>query len=174
MTRVRLSMWSEMIAHSKGVSNTFVWKKCSLKQGGFFGLNLFIQATRNMKPMQANIVAVYGALAIAIVVAIVLFYFGRDSILSLRRLTMGIYVSVGDTSDVAYSDVEEIAAFIPQIQAKMFYFPHLACDKALFHPEHVPWQGDFENLNLSSSRDCPVRVASLLGVSVLSLPFIVP
>ena len=96
----------------------------SQQHNGFIG---DVQIHPWMSEDQARLVKYYTYIAVFLTVVLALTNLLRDSILFVRSLCYGSYTARGKATDIPFSAVEDIQAYIPQIYIKEIAKPLLTC-----------------------------------------------
>mmetsp|Transcript_7120 Transcript_7120/g.9972 ORF Transcript_7120/g.9972 Transcript_7120/m.9972 type:complete len:799 (+) Transcript_7120:67-2463(+) len=108
-----------------------------------------------MSEDQKDLVKLYGIVGITFTVIVAVVLFGLPVLTFVYRLFYGEYKPIGRAKKTLFSEVEEIQAYVPQIEMEIFPHPLLATDINSLNTEHISWQGNFEHYNLCSRDDLP-------------------
>jgi len=139
---------SSSIASSKKVKDKRIYKYCEQGSGLFSSSFLFISPDSHMTSDQQFLVKIYSYSAVVMFTVLVVVYFGQNLINFYNMLFIGSYSPRGQPQSEQFSDVEDIQAYIPQIDDPTFPFPLLCCDLTHLNRSHISWVGDYDKYNL--------------------------
>lgn len=115
---------------------------------------------------QKDVVKMYSAINIIVIVLVCVGYFGRTAAFSLYKLFYGEYIAVGDPNPDLYSFVPGIETYVPLYQTDKLPLPLLACDLSLLDPEHISFTADYSKQDLT--KDSVIIKAAEAGKDVKS------
>jgi hypothetical protein len=133
------------VCEVKGGSNTStpLFEYCLRDQDDFF------YSPQPFMPEEQKLVvdvfkySAWGLFAIAAV-----YYLLITSVFSIKALFIGTYSAEGEATDIKYTTVDEVQAYVPQIRYKGLGTPLLACDISLFDHEYIDWAGKYEEYDI--------------------------
>eukprot|EP00612_Vaucheria_litorea_P004378 CAMPEP_0171462724 /NCGR_PEP_ID=MMETSP0945-20130129/6640_1 /TAXON_ID=109269 /ORGANISM="Vaucheria litorea, Strain CCMP2940" /LENGTH=804 /DNA_ID=CAMNT_0011989293 /DNA_START=60 /DNA_END=2474 /DNA_ORIENTATION=- len=132
----------------------FVYTECEAnlsKNSNPWSFTTFDWMTRD----QEKLVLIQGISSVVMTVIVAVVIFGVPFVGFVKHLFSGSYKTVGRAHNKKFSEVEEIQAYVPQVEMELLTHPLLATDIGKLKTEHVSWKGNYDHFNLCSEEDLP-------------------
>jgi hypothetical protein len=117
-----------------------------------------------MASEQVDVVKMFSAINICVVVLVCVGYFGKTAAFSVYKLFYGEYIPVGDPNPDLYSFVPGIESYVPMYQTDKLPLPLLACNLELMDKEHISFTADYSKQDLT--KDTVIAKAQESGTDI--------